>query len=110
MATGLQIARLRCEHLENPIGLDIPRPRLGWTLEAGGRGARQTAYQILVASNPEALAQEQGDLWDSGKVASDQSVDVAYGGRPLASGERAWWAVKIWDGDGQPSAYSEPAF
>jgi alpha-L-rhamnosidase len=110
MATGLQITRLRCEHLENPIGLDIPRPRLGWTLEAGGRGVRQTAYQILVANSPEALAQEQGDLWDSGKVASDQSVDVAYGGRPLASGERAWWAARVWDGDGRPSAYSEPAF
>ncbi len=94
----------------NPLGLDIPRPRLSWILESDRRGARQSAYQILVASSAEKLAAEQGDLWDSGKVASDQSVNVEYGGRPLASGERAWWTVRVWDGDGQPSAYSEPAF
>lgn len=110
MATELQITRLRCEHLVNPIGLDIAHPRLSWVIESDRRGARQSAYQILVASSPEALAAEQGDRWDSGKVVSDQSLGVVYGGPALASGERVWWTVRVWDGDGQPSAYSEPAF
>ncbi len=110
MPTGLRTTRLRCEHLVNPLGLDIAQPRLSWALASERRGERQSAYQLLVASSPEALAEGRGDLWDSGKVSSEQSLGVVYGGRPLASGERAWWAVRAWDADGQPSPYSEPAW
>ncbi|HEU5101996.1 MAG TPA: glycoside hydrolase family 78 protein [Roseiflexaceae bacterium] len=102
--------QLRCEHLANPLGIDVSHPRLSWILESNQRGQRQTAYQILVASSPEQLADDQGDLWDSGKVSSDQSVYVAYAGKRLGSSERAWWKVRVWDKDGQPSAYSEPAW
>ncbi len=110
MSTELRITRLRCENLVNPIGLDSAQPRLSWIGDSGRRGARQTAYQVLVASTPEALADGQGDLWDSGNVASDQSVGVHYGGAALASGQRAWWVVRLWDEQDQPSAYSELAF
>jgi alpha-L-rhamnosidase len=109
MTTELHPAQLRCEHLTNPLGIDAPQPRLSWILESTERGQRQTAYQILVASAPERLADDQGDLWDSGRISSDQSVYVAYAGAGLRSGDRAWWKVRVWDKDGQPSAYSEPA-
>ncbi|MFO7169402.1 MAG: glycoside hydrolase family 78 protein [Chloroflexota bacterium] len=110
MSDQLHPSRLRCEHLVNPLGLDIARPRLSWIVESDRRGQRQTAYQILVASSAELLAADQGDLWDSGKVSSDQTIGVRYAGRELRSGERAWWKVRVWDVDGQPSAYSEPAW
>ena len=78
-------------------------------LESEERGQRQTAYQVLSASSLEHLAREQGDLWDSGKVASDQSVHVAYGGRPLGSNQSAHWKVRVWDKDGRPTVWSESA-
>ena len=110
MSGKLQIGQLRAEHLSNPLGIDIARPRLSWVLDSSARGQRQTAYQIVVASSPELLAAGQGDLWDSGQVASDQSIDVAYAGAALQAGQRAWWQVRAWDNDSQPSAYSAPAF
>jgi len=34
----LSAADLRCEYLENPLGIDIQKPRLSWKLDsAGGR-------------------------------------------------------------------------
>lgn len=100
---------LRCEHLSNPLGLDVVKPRLSWKLNASERGARQTAYQILVASSPTLLAQDQGDLWNSGAVVSDQSVLVQYGGQPLTSGQLCHWKVRVWDRVGNYSAWSAPA-
>jgi alpha-L-rhamnosidase len=100
---------LRGEHLSNPLGLDVARPRLSWKLNATERGARQTAYQILVASSQALLAQGQGDLWNSGVVVSDQSVLVQYGGQPLTSGQLCHWKVRAWDRVGNYSAWSAPA-
>jgi alpha-L-rhamnosidase len=79
----LRPVRLRCEYLENPLGIDVPRPRLSWTLESEERGQKQTAYQILVSSTREEF--DRPDLWDSGKVASEESVHIPYGGKDLAS-------------------------
>ena len=98
---------LRCEYFENPLGIDEPRPRLSWWLDAEHRhGARQTAYQVLVSSEPGGTP----GLWDSGKVASDASVHIAYAGRPLRSRQRAWWRVKVWDERGHPTESTERAF
>jgi alpha-L-rhamnosidase len=105
----VQVGRLRCEYLLDPLGIDVARPRLSWTLQSPERGQRQTAYQVLVASSPELLAQDKGDLWDSGKITSDQSLHVEYAGSPLASWQACWWKVRTWDKDGKPSAFSEPA-
>src|SRR5580704_12680516 len=76
---------LRCEYLHDPLGIDAPKPRLSWIMQSDRRGTMQTAYQILVASSPELLARDKGDLWDSGKVRSDESAQVEYGGAPLQS-------------------------
>jgi alpha-L-rhamnosidase len=104
--------QLRCEYLENPLGLDARQPRLGWVLAAENKNARslsQSAYQVLVASTPEKLARHEGDLWDSGRVASDQAAQVPFSGLRLAASQRCFWKVKVWDQDAQPSDWSVPA-
>ena len=130
-----EVTNLRCEYRENPLGIDVEKPRLSWKLETGNRkperGIRQAAYQVLVASTPELLAQDKGDLWDSGKVASDQSIQVEYAGKPMESRMRCYWKVRVWitssrfgvlsssfqtknqepgTKNQEPSAWSQPAF
>ena len=104
----LRIDEPRCEYLRNPPAIDAPRPRLSWSLQSEQRGQKQTAYRVLVASTLELLANDVGDLWDSGKVASDQSAQVVYAGKTLASRMRCFWKVQAWDKDGKPSAWSPP--
>ncbi len=103
------VGSLLCEYLENPLGIDVARPRLFWQMESDRRGERQTAYQVLAASTPERLAAGEGDLWDSGKVESDRSIQVPYEGKPLRSGQTAWWKVRAWDRDSKPTDWSPPA-
>jgi alpha-L-rhamnosidase len=106
---SLDLRDLRCEYRVDPLGIDTPSPRLSWVLESRSRGQSQTAYQILAATSSAQLFKDQGDLWDSGKVASSSSVHVVYGGKGLASGQRVYWKVRAWDADGKPSLYSRPA-
>ncbi len=106
---SLRVENPRCEYRVNPVGLDVSAPRLSWTLACDQRGERQTAYQVLAASSPQKLERGEGDLWDSGKVESDQTLQVAYAGRELASRLRVWWKVRAWDRAGRPSAWSAPA-
>ncbi len=101
---------LRCEYKENPLGLDTATPRMTWKLEAKGRHQVQKAYQVLAASSEGALAKDQADLWDSGKVISDQSVLVAYAGKPLTSAQRVFWKVRVWDGADRATAWSPAAW
>ena len=97
------VGHLRCEYLQEPLGIEAAQPRLSWRLETGNskletriRGIRQTAYQVLVASSEQLLKKEKGDLWDSGKVASDQSALVDYQGKSLVSGQPCYWKVRVW--------------
>lgn len=109
-ATGtLSPKHLRCEYAVDPLGADVEHPRLYWTVSSDVRGDRQTAYQILVASSADLLAQEKGDLWDSGKVESDATTHVEYAGRPLKTSQQVFWKVRVWDQQGTPSAWSKPA-
>jgi alpha-L-rhamnosidase len=108
--TTLKLADLRCENLENPTGIDAAQPGLSWILNSTGRGRNQAAYQILVASSRENLADDNGDLWNSGRVNSSQSVQVSYAGKPLASGALCFWKVRVWDDQGTVSEWSQPAF
>lgn len=102
-------AYLRCEYRTDPRGIDILWPRLSWIVESSERGQRQTAYRVLVAGTKEGSAADRGDLWDSGKVNSDETTAVVYAGRPLVSHQRCYWKVKLWDKDGKESAWSKPA-
>jgi len=106
---AVTLSELRTEYLKNPLGIDVLKPRLGWLVQSGQRNLKQTAYQILVASSPELLAKDQGDLWDSGKVLSDQTALIEYAGTPLQSRQACWWKVRVWDGKGTPTAWSQTA-
>jgi alpha-L-rhamnosidase len=103
------VDRLRCEYRDQPLGIDHPAPRLSWTLESSVRGQKQTAYRVLVAPSIQALQAGRGDLWDSGKVGSNQSVNVMYAGDVLVSGQCCFWKVKVWDKDGASSDWSAPS-
>lgn len=104
---GLQAVGLRCEYRVNPEGIDVAQPRLSWLLQAYERGQKQTAYHVIVSSSPEELSESQGDLWDSGRVTTDQSIHVEYAGKKLLSRSRCYWKVKVWDSNGRPSDWSE---
>lgn len=104
--------RLHCEHLENPLGIDVVHPRLSWQLQAQAneRGQYQTAYRILVASSREKLDSNQGDIWDTGKIQAEKSILIPYKGTALKSRQRYWWKVMVWDARGKPGPWSAPAF
>jgi alpha-L-rhamnosidase len=102
--SNFSVGNLRCEYMQNPLGLGVAQ------LQAGHRGARQSAYRIVGASSAEKLASEAADLWDSGKVESEQSVHVQYGGSPVGSMQRAWWKVRVWNETDRISEYSENAW
>ena len=108
-AVAATIGQLRCEYLRNPLGLGETSPRLSWIIESDRRGEIQTAYQILVASTAELLTADQGDLWDSGKVVSDESCQIIYSGKPLFSRQRCFWKVRIWDRYGHSTHWSQVA-
>ena len=99
--------RLRCERLDEPVGVDTASPRLSWLVAGQARGDRPTAWQVLVSSAPELLAGGMGDLWDSGRIDADAPPGVEYGGEPLRSCARCHWKVRWWDREGRESPWSE---
>lgn len=99
----VKIQHLLTENLTNPIGLDVQQPRFSWQLVSDKRNIAQTAYEIIVSAG-------KGPLWKSGKVASNQSVQVSYAGTALQSGKKYTWELRVWDNNGKPSPWSEPAF
>jgi alpha-L-rhamnosidase len=102
---------LRCESARNPVGIGSATPYFSWTLrllKPGLRDVTQTGYQILVASSSAALAEDRGNLWDSGRIASSKIFGIEYAGKPLACGTRYYWKARAWDGNDQPSPWSEP--
>ncbi len=107
--SDVRVVDLQCEYQANPLGIDVAQPRLSWKLHAAERGQRQTAYQILAATSETLLADGKADLWDTGKIASDQSVHVVYAGKTLASRTRCCWKVRVWDKDGLASPFSNVA-
>jgi hypothetical protein len=100
---------LRCDYAVNPLGVDSKNPRLFWKLAGGGRGQRQTEYEILAASSAKQLAREEGDLWTSGKVDSDETIQIPFPGENLKSSQQVFWKVRAWDENGKVSRWSKPA-
>jgi alpha-L-rhamnosidase len=101
--------RLRCERMDNPLGLEESRPRLSWWVNDSRPAELQTGYHIQAARSLEALHRGEASLWDSGRVASSQTLDVVWGGGALRSRDRVWWRVCSYDSDGLASPWSEPA-
>ena len=108
-ADVVSVDNLRCEYRVNPLGVDVVKPRFNWIMRSTGSGQKQTAYHVLVASSPEKLTADTGDMWDSGKIASDQTIHVVYGGTALTAGTHGFWKVRIWDSGGKASGWSKPA-
>ena len=100
---------LRCDYAVNPLGVDSTNPRLFWKLTGNARGEKQTAYQVLAATSEKQLNENQGDLWDSGKVDSDESIQIPYEGNRLTSSEGVFWKVRVWDAKGKASPWSHTA-
>ena len=106
LAAKVQVVKLVSEYHVNPIGIDVQKPRLSWQLLSDGQNVMQTAYEIRVTDQT-----PNGKLiWTSGKVESDQSVNVEYGGPSLKSMQRVYWQVRVWDNNKKVSAWSQPAF
>ncbi len=99
--------KLECESLTTPLGMDTAKPQLSWKIQDSRSGARQTAYEIQVASKAELLAGGKGDVWDSGRVESDNSLGVSYGGPAFEPSKRYYWRVLAWDQDGKAGAPSD---
>ena len=106
---GIRMDRLYCEYRVDPLGVSSPAPRLRWLVKSTERAQRQTAYRVLAASSMENLAKDRGDLWDSGKLAGADTLNVAYAGRPLVSGQRCYWKVQVWDKNDKASGWSRPS-
>ena len=96
---------LKCENATNPRGVKTEHPQFSWTwaVPAAPRG-----YQILVASSEEKLNADDGDLWDSGLVRTDQKT-AQYQGKPLGSLQRYYWKIRVWSDYDTPTVYTEPA-
>ncbi len=100
---------LKCEYLTNPVGIDIKEPRFSWLLKSRARGQVQQAYRIIAATSIELINQDIGDMWDSGKVISGETVDIEYRGSKLESRKRYWWRVCSYSKVDQPGSFSETA-
>ena len=100
---------LRLDQREDPLGIDDPRPMLSWQSDSTERDWHQSAYQILVASSADALQRGVADVWDSGKRASSDSVNIAYAGPALRSRQRCFWSVRVWDAHGHAELATGPA-
>lgn len=110
--TGSRPFDLTCEYLSDPLGIDVSHPRLSWKMETdtARRGQKQTAYHILVASSQALLEAGCGDLWDSGKIYSGESVNIVYRGKPLIAGQKCFWKIRFSDEQGVLSSWNKPAY
>jgi len=108
--TGRGLENLRCEYFVNPLGLMEPLPRLSWELRDERRGAAQSAYRVVVSSDQAAPDVGAAMVWDSGRVTTNQTINVIYQGPALKPQARYYWKVQVWDKDGQALPWSSVAW
>ena len=109
-STSFKVCHLQTNYITNPIGVDDKNPVFSWNMESSVRGQRQTSYQIMVSSTLEKLQAGNYDMWDSGKVAADSSLGIAYSGKELVAKERFFWQVRVWNANNETACSNELAF
>ena len=109
-AESTSVEDLVLEYHTNPVGIDVQKPRLSWKIISDKENVLQVSYEIRVADSPSNLNRKNRLIWDSGKVNSNQSVNVEYQGPELEPMQRVYWQVRVWDNDGKATKWSEPAF
>ncbi|AWW30564.1 alpha-rhamnosidase [Echinicola strongylocentroti] len=107
-ADGIAVSSLKVEMLTNPEGIDVVNPKLSWKILAGPKETYQEAYQVLVATSPSLLSPDKADVWNSGKVSSEESINVSFDGEALEKDTKVYWKVKVWTNHGE-SDWSETA-
>ncbi|TZF83834.1 Bacterial alpha-L-rhamnosidase [Pedobacter sp. BS3] len=105
----INVTRLQCQNANNPLGVEQPNPALSWQLTSNQRNTMQTAYRILVSDDVNLLKSNKGNIWDSGKINSQSSIQVKYTGQKLKSAKTYYWKVKVWDNKGRVSDWSDKA-
>lgn len=106
---GFRVERLTCDYHTDPIAIENVTPGLSWQIKSEDREVFQQAYRILVADQEALLDKDQGNIWDSGVVESDQSVQVQYAGEALDAYQIYYWKVKVWDQNGRETSWSNVA-
>jgi alpha-L-rhamnosidase len=109
-AHNLEVKNLKCDFQENPAGIENRRPGLSWEIYSDQRNTNQAAYQVLMASSLEFLNNEDADIWNTGVVESDQSIQIKYNGKALESATRYYWKVRVQDRHGVFCPFSKVAF
>ena len=109
IATNAMPVHLRTEQMTNPLGIDVAKPVFQWQSDSITPNWMQSAYEVTVATDAASLLNPKTAVWDSGRVAGSDSINIAYGGPALQSQQRYFWRVKTWDGEGK-STVSAPAW
>ncbi len=105
----VSISNMRCEQLQNPLGIDVEKPRFSWQLQSNLRNIQQVSYQILVSTSAQKLAANIGDVWNSNVINSSNAILIPYNGKPLQSATAYYWKVKVMSNKGECST-NENAF
>ena len=105
-ASSLAPVKLTCEYIANPLAIDSKKPRFAWQLESKERNQSQSGYELIVSDNMNDIQKSVGNLWQSGKVNSSQSVQVEYAGSKLKSFTKYYWRIKVYDKNGEASVWS----
>jgi alpha-L-rhamnosidase len=103
---SLQPVYPTCEYQENPLGIDIGKPRLSWNFNSTERNQIQTAYEIIVSDNEKDIKSQKGNSWQTGKIKSEANIHIEYNGTPLISFKKYYWRVKVYDKNGAASGWS----
>ncbi|QEC77539.1 family 78 glycoside hydrolase catalytic domain [Mucilaginibacter ginsenosidivorax] len=109
ISAQIAVSALRCEYRDTPVGINTPNPQLSWLLLSNAQNVNQTAYRILVADDPLLLQKNDGNIWDTKKTMSDQSIQVIFTGKKLIAAKVYYWKLMVWDNHGKPSAWSKPS-
>jgi alpha-L-rhamnosidase len=105
----ISIKNLRCEMLNNPLGIDVQQPRFSWQLKSSQRNVIQTSYQLIVSSSEQKLKANDGDIWNSGIINESKSILITYAGHALQSAKKYYWKVKVITNKGEAGS-NENAF